>query len=131
MKSLVICLSLISVGCFSQSYDSTRVGPDRFTITSSGNDQGPENYGHILETAYGTCHQAGFKDYVVVQTVLDTRRVIVFVKCESDVVGQGFAQMPAAPEAQPTKDTNHQSSWSEDLSDLYQTAKKKIKEATQ
>lgn len=84
MKAKVLLLSALLTGCFGQTYSSTRVGPDRYTVASHGPDTGQENYTKILQHAYVTCGEAGFNDYTVTYVAYDRNRVIAYVKCEPE-----------------------------------------------
>lgn len=117
MKQSYIMVALLAMaGCANQSYHSTKVGPDRFVISSHGHDTGPENYSKILEKAYQTCLDGGYKDYNITSSASENKRVLVFVQCESE-------KKAATEEKKPEDNSN---SLTAELRKFYDAAKKKL-----
>lgn len=114
-----------TMGCIGTTFNSTKVGPNRFTVASHGHDDGPENYSRLLEKSYETCSAAGFKDYTVVNISRETRRVVLFVQCEDEK--KTYAP-PAVAGNEPKKE---ESSFMADLQTFYENAKKRLKEHTE
>jgi hypothetical protein len=124
MKHIVcLLLSLSAMGC-GTSFSNTRVGPNRFTVISHGHDEGPENYSLLLAKSYETCKSAGFKDYTVVSLAKDTRRVIMFIRCEDEK--KSFN--PSITSDEKKKDDN---SLMTDLQNFYESAKRRLQEHTE
>lgn len=86
MKLRIISLIMVvlSVGCIGPNHNAhpTRIGPDRFVISSTGHDvYSADNYVYLLQRAYETCVSAGYQDYVVYNTARDEHKAIIYVRC--------------------------------------------------
>lgn len=82
-KIILFGILALSTGC--ASYSNTQVGPNRFALAANGRDA--KDYTKLLERAYNDCRMAGHKDYVIINTVVESRSMTVVIQC-TDTVAQ-------------------------------------------
>ena len=113
---LIICLVILSTGCYRQTV--SQVGPNRFAFTTPYH--GSEDRTLLLKKAYDTCQANGFKDYGIIQSSSDDSGSSLMVQCGS------FTPPPQQTQAAPTSQASTES-WSESAGKLYQSFKDSFK----